>query len=69
MQEEKLKPCPFCGSEAIINEILPHKHSLAKFMPDCDGECFIECANCTCAISAKSKDEAIDTWNRRADND
>jgi Lar family restriction alleviation protein len=60
-----LKPCPFCGGEPIINEILPHTHAIATTMPDCEGECFIECSKCSCAISAKNKDEAIQMWNRR----
>lgn len=64
----ELKPCPFCGGKAIINEIPPHTHGLAKFMPDCSGEVFIECTNCTCGISANSKNEAITAWNRRMGN-
>ncbi len=67
MSEEKLKPCPFCGGKALINEIPPHKHILVD-LPDCEGECFIECTKCSCAISAGTKQKAISIWNRRADN-
>lgn len=63
---EKLKPCPFCGRTPYINEIAPHKHMLPG-IPDCEGECFVEC-QCSCAISAKSRIEAVEKWNRRIDN-
>ena len=61
----ELKPCPFCGGEAIINEIEPHTHVFATFMPDYGGSTFIECTGCTYAISGQTKDEAIAAWNRR----
>ena len=61
--KNELKPCPFCGSEPIINEIPPHKHYFVD-LPDYEGGCFIEC-KCSCAISAKNRKEAIEKWNRR----
>ncbi|MGN1130863.1 MAG: Lar family restriction alleviation protein [Ruminococcus sp.] len=64
--EKELKPCPFCGSIPIINEIPPHKHFLVD-MPDYEGACFVECS-CSCAITADTREEAIEKWNRRADN-
>lgn len=65
--KSKLKPCPFCGGAAIIEVVPPHKHitRIANFMPDCEGESFIECTGCTCAMSADTKQEAIAKWNRR----
>lgn len=65
---DKLKPCPFCGGEAIINEIPPHTHVIATFMPDCKGMCFIECSQCSCGIGEDTKELAIERWNRRTDN-
>lgn len=63
--DEKLKPCPFCGGKANIIVVEPHKHFLAKFMPDYEGGAFVECSGCTCALSAESREEAIEAWNRR----
>lgn len=68
---DKLKPCPFCGGEATIDEIPPHKHVIATFMPDCEGECFIECTKCGCMIGADgadAKEKVIEHWNRRVGN-
>lgn len=62
----ELKPCPFCGGEAIINTIGSHKHAIATFMPDYSGGTFIECTKCSCAIAEESDDAAIKAWNRRA---
>lgn len=63
-QKTKIKPCPFCGKEAVINKIESHTHMLA-IMPDYDGETFIECTGCTCAVSSKIEQEAVEAWNRR----
>ncbi len=61
---KELKPCPFCGEKAFINEILPHKHNFFFDMSP-EGECFIECTKCSCSISAETKQKAIESWNRR----
>lgn len=61
--ENELKPCPFCGRTPYLNEIPPHTHMLPG-LPDCEGECFVEC-NCTCCMSAKDREEAIKIWNTR----
>lgn len=55
----ELKPCPFCGSEAVIN----HKQVLGTWI--------VECTNNSCPASYMigmdydTKLEAVDTWNRR----
>ena len=57
--EEKLKPCPFCGGEAFLwrtNHIV-----------------FIQCSNYNAnshlvEVRAKNDKDAIEAWNRRADN-
>ena len=64
---EELKPCPFCGGKAFIETVEPHTHTLAAFMPYYGGGTFIECQKCSCAISAETKEEAIEAWNRRVD--
>ena len=63
VRAETLKP--FCGGEAIINEIEPHTHQIATFMPDYSGSCFIECTGCSCAIAEDTIKKAIAAWNRR----
>ena len=67
--ERELKPCPFCGGEAIMDYIEAHTHweRLAKIMPDYKGGHFIECTGCTCALSlGNDRNAAIAAWNRRA---
>lgn len=63
---KELKPCPFCGGEAVINTIEPHTHEFATFMPSYPGGTFIECTCCTCALSGDTEEKAIEAWNRRA---
>ena len=55
---EKLKPCPFCGGEALLWEI-----------KDCD--CYrVFCTKCPCCMGINlEKDEAIEAWNRRVDDE
>ena len=65
MSDEILKPCPFCGGKAQMIEIPPHTHKIASWMPDRQGEVFIACTSCTCAMSAKTKKEAENAWNKR----
>lgn len=65
MSDKKLlKNCPFCGGEAILNVIPPHKHKIVVF-PDYEGGAFIECTKCTCAMSGDTAEEAIEKWNTR----
>lgn len=61
----ELLPCPFCGGEAILNIIPPHTHTIATFMPDCEGEAFIECTECTCILAGRTAEEVIEAWNSR----
>lgn len=62
--DDRLKPCPFCGCEAYINEIPPHKHFIVN-LPDFLGYTFIECTGCSCAIGVETTEKAIEVWNRR----
>lgn len=63
----ELKPCPFCGGEAFAYAIVPHKHLFVDF-PDYAGGGFVECVCCAAAVSGDTKKQAIDAWNRRANN-
>lgn len=55
---EKLKPCPFCGSEAEIARVF--------------GRIGVACSQCNVSIrseqicSETGYDEVIKAWNRRA---
>lgn len=51
---EQLKPCPFCNGEATITL--------------CIKQIVISCKNCSAVIIEKTAQEAIEAWNRRADN-
>lgn len=57
----ELNPCPFCGGEAIV---LKHHN---RFMD------WYLCSCINCHVSQTGKDfefkfEAIEAWNRRAEN-
>lgn len=65
MMMNKLKPCPFCGGEAFVNVIEPHKHMIATWLPEYGGGAFVECAGCGCGLSAPTETEAIEKWNLR----
>lgn len=59
---DKLKPCPFCGGEAAIRNL----HD--EWWVECDmtrGWCEV----IPRTWSYDTKEEAIEAWNRRADND
>lgn len=66
---EPLKPCPFCGSEPIIQDIEPHAHGLViagERMPDHPGSSAIEC-RCGCGLIDDDRASVIAHWNRRAE--
>ncbi len=66
MNNEKLKPCPFCGGKADIIENSGRKKGEAKsFHPCCHNE---KCIMFVGALWYNNKTEAINAWNRRADN-
>ena len=56
---EKLKPCPFCGSEAV--------HTESSYFRDV----LIYCENCDAYFTVDSfaadKDDVVEAWNRRAE--
>lgn len=59
MDSEELKPCPFCGSIALLF--------------DSDGESFASCINTRCGaegcLVVGDKEEAVKRWNRRVHDD
>lgn len=61
MPDPKLKPCPFCGSEAVVQK----SNSFCPYRPGCMEP--ICCGFFGDRIPYKNKQDAIDAWNRRAD--
>ena len=69
---EKLKPCPFCGSHGILeggdfiggwNE----KTGPRPYMAECSNQDCI--ASYMIGAVYDTKEEAIEAWNRRADDE
>jgi Lar family restriction alleviation protein len=54
----ELKPCPFCGGEAKLISEYANAH-------------YVECKNCWASVwrSCPTHEEAIEVWNRRANDD
>ena len=74
---EKLKPCPFCGSEVIV-EKTPLWHGSHGYHGCYEFK--IECHECGCRIDLRenntiyndektARENAIEAWNRRADHE
>ena len=55
---EKLKPCPFCGTEVSSFDILDYMRCPIAYQIDCGG-----CRATSGAYSTIEK--AVDAWNRR----
>lgn len=56
-----LKPCPFCGSKDV---------EVVELMPAIPSHSFMTvCSKCPASIGAKTEDEAINLWNKRAGNE
>lgn len=62
MAESELKPCPFCGRKPKINDLGKVKILSCEF-----SGCAVHPRICYTWRPEKEK-EAIDAWNRRADN-
>ncbi len=58
----EFKPCPFCGSKATL-----HERTNGKFYVDCAMQLGF-CAVMPSTWEYKTEEEAIEAWNRRADN-
>ena len=60
-----LKPCPFCGGEALQIEHPPHKHHFVDW-PEHPGSWTIECVKCAVGMIANAKADVEAAWNLRA---
>lgn len=56
----ELKPCPFCGDI--------HPTVLATIDGDPIIPCFVLCSFCSARINGPNRHDAIEAWNRRADD-
>lgn len=63
MINEKLKPCPFCGGDAVLHSVTD-EHELDN------GGSFIECLFCkaSSAMVFGEKTTLVERWNKRADH-
>lgn len=65
---EKLKPCPFCGRKPIrVREHYVPGTALIYYSVECKAQaskCFVKPKTNWC----KSEEEAIEAWNRRAED-
>ena len=58
MSEQTLKPCPFCGGEAVMRE---WSGGLKYFRVECSNTDSCDCHG----IAYDTKQKAIAAWNRR----
>ena len=56
----ELKPCPFCGGEAVMETFRAVRERFARYR--------VKCVECWCETDweSTSADEVTEKWNRRA---
>lgn len=59
---EKLKPCPFCGGEAVIHSAYGSNTNAVLYYPRCKDE---TCLGHNVWQNYRTKQSAIKAWNRR----
>lgn len=59
-----LKPCPFCGGEAVLETIRVRKGDEA--VVHCNGGCLASIHTITYDTEQEAIDAATEAWNRRA---
>ena len=60
----ELKPCPFCGGKAEIYQYDPFD----GYQGDCSMN-IVHCTRCGAAFERRRKEQAMDAWNRRANDE
>lgn len=60
---EKIKPCPFCGKEAVLEDCGPSYYGEGRF--------FVRCSKCDIVQEHlwATKQTAIKRWNRRVNDE
>lgn len=61
LEHEELKPCPFCGGEARVDDDLCHSDMSKTFYSVICKKCGARTTN-----NFTLKEDAIEQWNRRA---
>jgi Lar family restriction alleviation protein len=73
MKNRELKPCPFCGGKACIR-FCRHTYTIPTYAVETGEEEYwvVRCEKCSIQYPAwghpKTEQEAIEIWNRRADD-
>lgn len=80
--DERLKPCPFCGSEARINSAIRwvkprwnkrKARGVYYFIGCTDPECILyndaKCKQARLMFQSRAMDLLVRRWNRRVNND
>lgn len=62
----ELKPCPFCGGEAVLEENKVRKGYEAAV--SCNDGCLLHMYTITYDDEETAVRKAIEAWNRRAEN-
>lgn len=72
---EKLKPCPFCGGEAVtvvrvVRSPAPFSDyvRLKVYCSKCKIEKYDDIVDVNFEAAERAKQEVIEEWNRRSDN-
>ena len=66
MKETELKPCPFCGGNAVLEYFKSRKGYEATIQ--CNGECVLYMSTITHDTEQEAIEAVTRAWNRRADN-
>lgn len=61
---DELKPCPFCGEQAEVYETPSNGYTIVARHDDCC--CF---SNLMWGRGYETEEEAIEAWNRRANDE
>ena len=66
MENNELKPCPFCGGEAVIEHFKSRKGYEATIQ--CNGKCVLYMVTITHDTEEEAIEAVTKDWNRRAEN-
>ena len=67
MKETELKPCPFCGGEAVLESYKSRKGYEANIQ--CNGGCLSLMRTITYDTEGEAIEAVVNAWNRRVDNE
>lgn len=70
-QEAELLPCPFCGFQATLEELLCNAEGEVNYEDGCrTGATGMCCPDCACYIvGGDTNQQAIENWNKRSSPD